>query len=300
MRITLWFQWLIRCAVDVQVQTGQTPSHAAGAVSSASVVGEASEVESFADAVAQPDSKLSAAASLTSKAQPAEGRIQQADGSARPSSAGNSEQESAKEAKRQHESLPPIIQQLLSETAKYNPHGVLPAPAESSRSQAEGSAPSAAPETLTNESAIPQFGTMSPQAPSTTQGFILSALFGDLPPQGAPCIPQSGSMSALPPPEHATDTPQPQGSVLSISQPQAIAEQPSPIRSLPSAQTSALLQLGTPEGNGPAEEHSTDPVRHQQRPELVLSESPAEGENGAASQSVQMGLHDRHASSCCE
>ncbi len=275
----------------MQVQA-EHPSHAAGAVSSASVDGEGLQFESIAAAVAPPESTLGAAASLTSGAQPVEGCIKQADDSARPSSAGKAEQESAKEARKQEESLPPIIQQLLSDTACYKPPGVVPALAEGSRSQAEGSAPSAAPEGLSKESAVPRFGTMSPQAPSTTHAFIYSALFGDLPPQGAPRMPQSGNMSALPPPEHATDTPQPQGSFPSISRPQAIAEQPSPSRSLPSAQTSALLQLGTPESNGPAEEHSTGPVRHPQQPESVLSESPAEGINGAASQSVQMGLHD--------
>ena len=183
--------------------------------------------------------------------------------------------------RKQQHSLPPIIQQLLSKTAKYKPPAPDvpgPAPASTSAPASTFQAPAVASSAPLGDSCsdrpIPQAVTCIAQRLPFMQGSRLSALPGG--------VPQFGSMPPLPPPKPEALF---QGSFGGISQHHLMAALAPASRSQPSMHISDLLQAGTPHSSGPAE-HCIGPVS-QMQPHTAQADKPAEVSPGLVQQSVR-------------
>ena len=260
----------------MQATVGKALGHAAAYASSAPTKDGAKPSESGGLADAQPDSKASEASPVDDSA-PAAGA---------PAQTSTAEQPVTEERKVQH-SLPPMIQQLLSKTAKLKlpmPEALDPAPgsifAPASAPQAEAAAPFPVPsEQSSSETALPQAAIATAQAPHYMQGSLFPGLSGE--------APHFGSLLALPPPTDAATRAPIQFSFGSISEPQLTAEPEPASSSLPSAQISALFHEGTPHSSGPAE-HSNGHARPWQ-PETT-PDRPAEELHEPVGQAASVGL----------
>ena len=231
--------------------------------------------ESRAQAGAQPESTAAEAAPVDTSASAAGGPVQSS----------MAEQPITEERKVQH-SLPPMIQQLLSKTAKLKlpmPETPLPAPASipapAAAPQAEAAALSAPLDQSSDDAVVPQPAAATAQAPLLTGGALFPGLLGE--------APHFGSLLALPPPTDAAIRPPIQISFGSISEPRLIAEPEPASTSLPSAQSSALPYEETPHSSGPAE-HMNGHVRLS-LPEEV-PDRPAEEFPEAVQQAASVGL----------
>ncbi len=259
----------------MQATAGKTLGHAAAYPSSASIDEGARPSESRAQADAQLDSKAAEAAPVDNRAPAPAGPVQTS----------TAEQPITEERKVQH-SLPPMIQQLLSKTAKLKlpmPEVPVPAlgsiPAPAAAPQAEAAASSAAPDQSSEQAVIPQAATATAQAPLFLQGSLFPGLSGE--------APHFGSLLALPPPTNAAIRPPIQISFGSISQPQIVAEPEPASNSLPSVQVSALIHEELPHSGRPAEQ-SNGHVRLQ--PPETMPDRPAEEPHEPVEQSASVGL----------
>ena len=257
----------------MQAKAGQTSDHAAVSASSASTTAGSTPAVNAAQGKAQPGSQAGHSAAVDSGAQAAGGLAQT-----------NTEEESAPEARKVQHSLPPILQQLLSKTAKNKsptpdtlPPNPASIPAPPGESQTPATAASSAPtEQARSAPAIPQPATATAGAPLLIQGPVIPGLSGG--------VPQFGSMTPLPPPTPAPCAPASQISFGSISQPQ-LSAQPGPASwSLPSAQISALLDEGTPHSSAPTEQSSGH--ARQAQPDAAHTDRPAEDSHEPVPQSV--------------
>ena len=189
----------------------------------------------------------------------------------------STEKEPATQARKQQHSLPPIIQQLLSKTAKQKPLAPDALPSAPASISTPASAPQAQAETVSSpmkdsrrDSVIPQAVTGTAQALAFTQGSGFLALPGG--------VPQFGSMPPLPPPASASSDPLFQGGFGGISQHHPMAALASANTALPCMQISDLLQTGTPHSRGPAEhcDGSDRPVQpHAAQPDRPAEVVPA-------------------------
>lgn len=132
------------------------------------------------------------------------------------------ERDEAATAKPMQQSLPPIIQQLLSKTARYRPPATIPSPAnstEGSASQALGPASSTPQQVSTSVAPVPQFGSMSPDKVHPALAWSGTALLASLEASAStPSITQFGTITPQQAP--ALMAPQPQQSSSGSLQPQ--------------------------------------------------------------------------------